>query len=220
MSDATLLNAAVIVVYLTGLTIYGSLFCKGQKDLKDFFLAGRSVGWLPVALSMIASNLSANTYLGTPALVNQVGLLSVPMLFMVPVCSVIVAFWLGRRFYQLKLYTVYEYLEGRFSPGLRLLGSVLVILAKWGWLTTVFYTPSLALQELTGLPLHLSILIVGTLATLYAALGGAKTVIWTDVVQVFVLLGGALTAVGVILWEFGGDAGRIWRIANDVGKTT
>jgi SSS family solute:Na+ symporter len=219
MTTIAVLDVLVIVAYLSGLTIYGSLSFRGQKNLKDFCLAGRSIGWLPVALALIASNLSANTLLGTPALVMQFDLTSVPTLFLFPFCSILVALYLGRRYYLLKVITVYEYLERRFDVRLRTLGSLLILLTKGGWLTLVLYTPSLALRALTGIPLEVSIVVIGLFSTLYATLGGAKAVIRVDTVQFFVLVGGTVLVLGAIVAQFGGDTGQIWHLAQSTGHT-
>src|SRR5204862_5253134 len=93
-------------------------------------------------------------------------------------------------FYQSRFYTAYQYLEERFSVQVRVLSSALFIVRVLLWLALVAYAPALALQQVTGLPLWFTILCTGILTTFYTTLGGMKAVIWTDVVQFFVLFGG------------------------------
>lgn len=219
MVGFTLLDWGVVGLYVIGIVVLGSMFYKGQHSVKDFFLAGRSIGWFPIALSIIATNLSAISYLGAPAIVFRKDLRYTLTLWMLPVGGALVVWLLARLFYRLQLYTVYEYLETRFNVVLRMIASGLFLVTKVGWLAAAIYTPSLALSVVTEIDLNTCILAVGMFSTLYAVLGGMKAVIWTDVVQFFVLVGGCLVAIGVLLAEFGGSVTTIWSIAAEAGHT-
>ena len=219
MPGVTTLDLIVIVVYLAGIVSLGSYCYKGLSTIRDFFLAGRRIGWLPICLSIVATNLSAISYFGCPAMVFFKDLRYSVTMLVFPFCVVAAAYVMASLFYRLQIYTVYEYLEKRFSLHLRLLASSLFLLTKVGWIATAIYTPSLALSVLTGLPLYICIIGIGFFSTLYATMGGMRAVIWTDVIQFFVLgLGIIITAV-IVLKDFGGDYREIWAIASERGNT-
>ena len=219
MSKFTALDISIIVVYLIGIITLGSLCYRGLHTIRDYFLAGRRIGWLPICLSIVATNLSAISYFGCPAMVFFKDLRYSVTMLVFPFCVVAAAYVMGSLFYRLRIYTVYQYLEKRYSLHLRLLASSLFLLTKIGWLATAIYTPSLALSVLTGLPLYLCIACIGLLSTFYATMGGMRAVIWTDVIQFFVLGLGIIITAYVVLSDFDGDYMNIWRIASEQGHT-
>lgn len=209
------LDFFVITFYLIASIAVGAYAGRSQKDLKDYFVAGRSIGWFVVALTIIATNLSAISYMGAPEVVFRTDLKPTAgqLLLIAPLACVLVVWLLVRIFYRLNIITIYEYLERRFSLGLRLLASLLFLCAKCGWLATVLYVPALTLSIITGFSMPMCILITGLSATLYASYGGTKAVIWTDVMQFFVLVGGIVVALGVILWHY--TPLQVWTIASN-----
>jgi hypothetical protein len=119
------------------------------------------------------------------------------------VAPLVVIFYLP--FYRrLNVSTAYEYLERRFHLSIRLLCSLMFILFQFGRIGIVLFLPSIALAAVTGMDVYLCIAVMGILATIYTALGGIEAVIWTDVIQVVVLVGGALLCVAIILVDVGG----------------
>ena len=211
----------VIAVYVVGVTVLGALFCRSQKNTEDFFLAGRSMSWFPVAISIIATNVSAISYMGTPGFIYKTGLqVTMVAMISIPISVPFVIFLFLRFFHRLKLYTAYEYLEKRFNVGIRTVGSTLFILLRLCWLATVIYVPSLALSVVTRIPLITWILAVGLFSTFYTTLGGMKAVIWTDVAQFFVMVGSMVAMVIVLLISFNWNPGQIWNIAVEGGRGT
>jgi len=215
----TTIDYIVLFFYLIGVSVLGSFFYKEQRTIKDFFLAGRSMGWLPVCLSIIATDLSAISYMGAPAWSYQKDLQYGMGIFLFPFIVILAAFVFVRTFYKLNIYTTYEYLEKRFNVATRSIASFFFICVRGGWVATAIYVPSLALSVITGLNLVSCILIIGIFATLYTTLGGMKAVIWTDVMQFIVLVGGILAVIVVLLRSFGGNVGEIWHIATIEGHT-
>ncbi len=200
MTRFSWLDYTIFTVYLLASVLIGVLFVKEQKNVKDYFLAGRSMGYITVAISVLAALFSGISYLGAPAEVYAHGmafiLFGMSFFIATPVTNLVFM----PVFHHARTYTAYQYLEERFSVQIRLLSSALFIIRALLWLALATYAPALALEQVTGMPLWFTILCSGVLTTIYTALGGMKAVIWTDVMQFLVLIGGQfiilLIAVG------------------------
>jgi len=184
------IDYAILIIYLAAMVGIGFLFAGKQKTAEDFFMAGRKMPWLAVAMSMYASLTSAVTYMGLPGLAyrSNVTLLAVAVVSPLLAPILILVFYPVYR--KLNITTSYEYIGIRFGEAARKTAAALFLIARLGWMATVIYAPALALSIATGLPLLFSILTMGLLATLYTVMGGLAAVLWTDVVQgVLMLLG-------------------------------
>ncbi len=211
----------IIVAYLglsAGIGLYFYLREKKHSN-ETFFLAGRRIPWWAAGLSLYATGTSAISFIAIPAKSfatnwqilsrEAVNLFSMALvgLFIVPLIR------------RLNVTSVYEYLELRFHPSIRVLASALNILIQLGGrMSTVLYLPALALSAVTGLDVISSILLMGVVTIAYTLLGGMKAVIWTDVLQVVVMLGGALYAVGYVVYRIEGGWPAFLRIAEAQGK--
>ena len=208
----------IVAVYLIGIVVMGSWFVRGQRNTADYFLAGRSFGWLPVAISILVSDLSAVSYIGCAAWIYtkdwRYSLTVVTGLFH----AIVGAHLFLGLFRSLNLFTVYEYLEKRFNVFTRSLASIFFLISRISWLAVLLYGVSLTLSVVTNIPLVPAIVVVGALATFYTAMGGMKAVIWTDVVQFVVLIGGAIVACIMALNSFDWNMGEVIRIANEGDK--
>ena len=198
----------VMLAYIVGVTLLGLHFYRSQNSTEDFFLAGRRMSWFPVALSIIATNFSAISFMGIPGIVYKTNLqIYMAGLVVLPLSLPLAIFLFVRFFHRLNLYTAYEYLERRFNTGIRTVGSTLFILLRLSWLATVIYVPSLALSAVTNIPLVPCIIGIGLLSTFYTTMGGMKAVIWTDVAQFFVMIGSMAAIIIVLLVAFQWDVG-------------
>ena len=193
-----ILNFSILLAYLAVMVWIGLRFAGRQKTADDFFLAGRNMPWLAVAMSMYASLTSAVTYMGLPGLAyrSNVTLLAVAVVSPLLAPILITVFYPVYR--KLNITTSYEYIGIRFGPAARKTAAALFLLARLGWMATVIYAPAMALSIATGLPLLASILLMGLLATLYTVAGGLAAVLWTDVVQFVMLIGGAIFVAAVL----------------------
>ena len=184
------LNYSILFAYLASMLLIGLWFARRQKTTEDYFLAGRKMPWLAVGMSMYASLTSAVTFMALPGTAYRENIAFIVVSF----ASVLVAPVLVTLFYpfyhRLHVTTSYEYVARRFGPHARAAAAGLFILARIGWLGLVIYAPSLALSVVFGLPLWFCILSMGLLSTVYTVLGGLSAVIWTDVVQFILMLGG------------------------------
>ncbi len=209
------LNSVVLGAYLAGMLLVGLLFSRRQNTTEAFFLAGRRLPWLAVAMSMYASLTSAVTYMGLPALAYRSNVTLIVVAVVSPLLAPVLILLFYPVYRRLNVTTSYEYIGVRFGMTARRMVSGLFLLARLGWLGTVVYAPALALSVISGIPMVWAILIIGVVSTLYTVLGGLAAVVWTDVVQFVILVGGALWMVWVLCGDVPGGAGGILRIAQE-----
>jgi SSS family transporter len=186
------INTGILLIYLAVMVWIGLRFAGRQKTADDFFLAGRRMPWLAVAMSMYASLTSAVTYMGLPGLAYRSNVTLLAVAVVSPLLAPILISVFYPVYRKLNITTSYEYIGIRFGEPARKTAAALFLLARLGWMATVIYAPAMALSIATGLPLLASILLMGLLATLYTVAGGLAAVLWTDVVQFVMLIGGAV----------------------------
>ncbi len=198
------IDYAVMALYLLALVGLGIFFSRREKTADDFFLAGRRIPWWAAGLSIYATQLSAITYVAIPAkafLENWVfALTSITILAMAPI---VIIFYLPF-FRRLEIKTAYEYLERRFALPIRLFGSASFMAYQVARMAIVVFLPSLALSTVTGVDIYACIASIGLMATAYTVLGGMEAVVWTDVLQVFVLIAGLFVALYLAIQGAGG----------------
>ncbi len=210
-------NHAVLIIYLVALVGMGIYFARREKGTDDYFRAGRRVPWWAAGLSIYATQLSAITYVATPGLAFASDWMVYPAYIMILVLAPIVVTFYLPFFRRLNLTSAYEYLERRFNYAVRLFGCLSFITFQILRMAIVVYLPALALSTITGLDVITCILIMGVLATVYTVLGGIEAVIWTDVLQAGVLLGGVIVALVLICTDEG--LGRVFTVAMENEKT-
>ena len=198
------LDFAVLAFYLLTLLLMGVYFSRRERGTEDFFLAGRRIPWWAAGMSIFGTQLSAITFIAAPAKIYATDWLyflgGVTLLLVMPV----VVYCFLPFYRRLNVTTAYEYLEKRFNVAVRLFGSAAFVLFQLGRMSIVLYLPAIALATVTGIDVIICILLMGVLATAYTVMGGIEAVIWTDVIQVVVLMGGALLCLGVIVADVGG----------------
>ena len=209
------LDYLAIGVYLAVLIWIGVHFSRQEGGIEDFFLGGRRIPWWAAGISLYATGTSAISFMAIPTktyVTNQVyglGSLWSPV-FWIPAAFVIIPL-----IRSLNLTSTYEYLEQRFSVGVRLLGSALCIVFQIGGrMSVIMLLPAMALSAVTGIDVLYSVAIMGLLSTVYTVLGGIHAVIWTDVLQCVVLLGGGLAALAIMI--FGMDGGAAAFVASNL----
>ena len=189
------LNMLVIVIYFLVLAFMGFYFSKKQKNTDDYFKGGGRLPWWAVGLSIFGTSLSAITFMAIPAkafatdwsyLVLNIGIVAVAPLVM---------FYFIPFFRRLNITTAYEFLEQRFNATIRVICSVSFILFQIGKMGIVLFLPAIALNIVTGIDIFLCIGLMGVLSIVYTAIGGIEAVVWTDALQVGVLMGGAIAIV-------------------------
>lgn len=212
------INYAVLGLYFAALLAMGFYFAKRENSTDDFFRAGKRIPWWAAGLSVFGTMLSAITFMAAPAKIfatNWLYVLQVFLLFaIIPVVTrVFIPFY--RR---LDVTTAYEYLEKRFNVAVRLIGSAAFLIMQFGRLGIVLLLPSIALSVVTGINVYVCIALMGILATVYTVMGGMEAVIWTDVLQVFVLMGGAFISLVLLVTHVDGGVSGLLTSATAHGK--
>jgi len=216
---------AIIAVYLVFTAAIGYYYYrqdKLKKDNTEFFLGGRNIPWWAAGVSLYATGTSAISYIATPAKSFSENWLYLANNVVGMIGTIVVAIVIVPLIRRLSLMSVYHYLEMRFHPNIRVLASAIAIVMQLGGrMSIVLFLPSLAMSAVTGLDVIASILIMGVVTILYTVLGGMKAVIWTDFIQVIVMLGGAFVAIGFIMFHIEGGVGGFFQtaIANDKFET-
>ncbi len=195
------LDFAVLALYLLVVLGIGWLAGRRKSGSDEYFLAGRSMGWLPVGLSIMVTSFSAINYTSIPTEVFGHGLavtVSFAVFFIIawPISRI----WMPY-FHGMGLTSVYEFLERRFDWRVRTLASGLFILWRFFWMATALYASAKIMSVITGWNLWILVVICGAVATAYTFWGGVRAVMWTDVLQFFVLFGGLLYIIFIIFHD-------------------
>lgn len=212
------LNSLILVGYLIGVTVLALALAGRQRDTESYFLAGRSMPWLAVALSTVASMLSGLTYLGAPAAAykdNASLMLAGPAALLATPLMIALYFPIYRK---LKVTTIYEYVNARFGNRARYAASALAVLQIQGWMGIALFAPALALSTVTGIDLTRAILLMGLVATAYTCTGGLAAVIWTDVIQFVILTAGAVAVAFSLVERLPGGLDQFFEIVLTADK--
>lgn len=194
-ADFGWLNWTVLVLYLLGMIALGYYFMKRESGAEDFFKGGGRIPWWAAGISIYATMLSAITYMAYPAKAFATDWTYYPMLVTILIVSFPVIHYYLPFFRRLNVTTAYEYLERRFNAVTRLMASALFIIFMVARMALVLYLPSLALTAVTGIDIYICIVLMAAITILYCTMGGVEAVVWGDVVQGFILVGGAIFAV-------------------------
>nr|WP_316642314.1 sodium:solute symporter [uncultured Roseateles sp.] len=216
------LDWVVIVVYLVSMLGIGLYFYLREKrnSTSDFFVGGRSIPFWAAGVSLYAANTSSISYIAIPAKAFETNWQYLTNNLIAVLALMFVAVWIVPLLRRLDLMSVFSYLETRFHPAIRMLSSGLCILVQLGSrMSVILFLPSLAIATITGLNVVWSILMMGGFTIAYTAMGGMKAVVWTDVVQLVVKMGGAIFAIGFMIYKLNGGFGEFIEVAAAANKT-
>ena len=177
----------VLIIYLVGIVAFGYWVGRNNRKLDDFFLAGREMPWWAVGLSVMATQISAITFVGTTGQGYGDGMRFLVVYFALPFAMVILCVTLVPFFYRAKVFTAYEYLEQRFDLKTRTITSLLFLLQRGLAVGVTLYAPALVLSTILGISESATILVMGVSTIVYVLKGGNRSVIWTDVVQMAII---------------------------------
>ena len=200
------IDVGIVAAYMLAMLGMGLHFYRrtSTDSSSDFFLGNRAIPSWAAGLSMFAGTIGSVNYLAYPAKSFETDWQYLMSKLTYVGALFVVAVWLAPFFRRLNLVSVNTYLEDRFALGIRLLASGLWIVLQLGArMGIILYLPALAINTMTGVDIVPCILTVGVFTMVYTALGGMRAVVWTDVIQVFVLVGGALFAIGFIIHDLG-----------------
>ncbi|CAM3720413.1 sodium:solute symporter [Aeromicrobium ponti] len=193
------IDILIVAVYMIGLIYMGYRLSKGMKTQQDYFVGGRSVAMFPIALSIAATTISANSFIGGPGWSYNSGLMAFMLNFSIPLVLAVTLSVFLPFFYNLRVTSIYEYIEMRLGNKSRLLVVLGFLASNIIQVGSFLFIPSLVIQQFTGWSLTTVVPIVVAVAIIYTLLGGIKAVIWTDAVQMFVLWGGLIATIVIAL---------------------
>src|SRR5215813_7694672 len=194
-----LLDWLVIGGYLIWIVVDGIKRTKASSEIEGYLLANRSLPWWAVGLSVMATQLSAITLVGTTGQAYADGMRFIQFYFGLPLAMVVLSVTLVPFFYRSGVYTAYEYLERRFDVKTRTLASVLFLFGRSMSTGAIISAPAVILSVIFHWNLTLTILAIGAPTILYTMLGGVQAVAWTDVKQMAIVVGGLCCAIGALI---------------------
>lgn len=212
------LDLGIIALYLAGITLFGLRFRKRQRTLRDYFLADRDIPWWAIALSIVAAETSTLTIISIPGLAYDTNLTFLQVVFGYMVGRIVISFVLLPHYFRGDLFTAYQLIERRFGRALRSLTAGLFLLTRALAEGVRVYAVSIVVAIALGTGEVSSIAIITILTLIYTFEGGLAAVIWTDVVQTFIYVGGTLIGVVTILHLVPGGWATIQYSASVAGK--
>ena len=193
------LDWLVLIGTLAGIVVYGLYKGRGSDTVNKYLLAGKTMPWYAMALSIMATQASAITFISTTGQAYVDGMRFVQFYFGMPLAMVIICATAVPLFHRANVYTAYEYLEKRFDAKTRSLASAVFLIQRGLSVGLSLYAPAIVLAVIFGWPDRLTTLAMGVLITIYTVTGGIKAVTWTDVQQMLIILVGLVIAFVLII---------------------
>ena len=192
------INWIIVGAYLIYVVVDGIRRVKGTHELEGYFLAGRSLPWWAVGLSVMATQLSAVTMIGTPGQGATDGMRFIQFYFGLPIAMVVLGVTLVPFLHGARVFTAYEYLERRFNPATRSFTSFLFLCSRGASCGAIIAAPAVVFSAVFGWSLPYAVALIGVPTVIYTMIGGVQAVAWVDVKQM-VLIVFALIAVTIVL---------------------
>jgi SSS family transporter len=208
----------IVVAYVAYVVWDGLRRSRDTETMEGYFLASRSLPWWAVGLSVMATQLSAVTMIGTTGQGATDGLRFVQFYFGLPLAMVILGVTLVPFLHRAKVYTAYEYLERRFDAKTRSLTALLFLISRGMACGTIIAAPAVVFSAVFGWPLGWSVLLMGVPTVLYTVIGGVQAVTWADVKQMVLIVVAVAAIVAVLLVRIPVPAGEALAIAGAAGR--
>ncbi|MBE0656523.1 MAG: sodium:solute symporter [Bryobacteraceae bacterium] len=209
---------AVLAVSLAGIVLYGLYKGRDSNTTEKYLLAGKSMPWYAMALSIMATQASAITFISTTGQAYVDGMRFIHMYLGLPLAMIVIAAWIAPRFHESGVYTAYEYLERRFDARVRALVSLIFLIQRGLAVGVALSAPALVLTVIMGWPAEITTLLMGVVVVGYTVAGGIATVTWTDFVQMLVMTVGLVAALVCAIWLSPVGFGEALDIAGAAGR--
>jgi solute:Na+ symporter, SSS family len=200
----TALDLAIIIIYLVGVTLFGIAFRRGQSSIRDYFLGGRTAPWWALALSIVATETSTLTIIGTPALAFAGDLTFLQLVLGYLVGRVVIVLVFLPHYFREEYYTAYQLMERRFGAKVKAAAASTFLLTRGLAEGVRIAAIALVVEAALGTGERTSVLVIMALVLLYTFEGGMKAVIWTDVVQFLLYFSGSLAGFFLLLHKIPG----------------
>ena len=203
----TSLDWGVFALYFVGVISFALYQSRKNEGIEGYFLGNRSLPWWAIGLSVMATQASAITFIGTTGQAFDGGMEFIQFYLALPFAMVVLCLVFVPFFYRARVFTAYEYLEQRFDSKTRSLAGVLFLLSRGMGAGIILYAPAIVLSVIMGWDERLTILMMAAVTILYTMAGGITAVIWTDVVQMLMVLGGIALALGALFANLPAEVG-------------
>jgi SSS family transporter len=214
----TWVDYTVIAGYLLAITAFGSWFARFQKTTRDYFLNDRTVPWWAICFTIVATETSTLSFIGVPAqaFAGNMTFLQLALGYIAGRALVSVLFIPA--YFRGELYTSYELLQRRFGPEVKNVAAAIFLVTRTLADGVRLFATALVITVVTQVPVTLAIVIIGVAMIVYTTRGGVSAVIWTDVVQMFVYVAGALVVFFSLLQQIDGGWGTVVSLGEAAGK--
>ena len=200
----TWLDYTVIAGYLVAITIFGSWFARFQKTTRNYFLNDRSVPWWAICFTIVATETSTLSFIGVPAQAFAGNMTFLQLAMGYVIGRLLVSLLFIPAYFRGDLFTSYELLQRRFGPGVKNVAAVIFVITRTLADGVRLFATALVITVVTQVPVTLAIVIIGVAMIVYTTRGGVSAVIWTDVVQMFIYVAGALVVLASLLQQIDG----------------
>jgi SSS family transporter len=212
------IDLAIVVVYLLAVTALGLWFRRGQHDVRDYFLGGKSAPWWALALSIVATETSTLTIIGTPAISYATNLTFIQLVFGYLVGRVLIVLLFLPGYFRGEMLTAYALIERRFGTRMRAVAACTFLVTRAVAEGVRVSAIALVVSVVLGTSEQLAVVIVVALTILYTFEGGMKAVIWTDVAQLLLYLTGSAVTLGFLLHSIPGGWNEVSQVAAAAGS--
>src|SRR5256714_13302981 len=213
-------DLAIILVYLIGITLFGAHFRRGQTNLRDYFLGGRTAPWWAIVLSIVSAETSTLTIIGTPGIAfgGNLGFLQIVLGYLL--ARVVISVLLLPHYFRGEMFTAYELMRRRFGERIRRLTASIFLVTRALAEGVRVFAISLVISIVLGTGIEASIVLIIVLTIFYTFEGGMTAVICTDVVQMTLYVIGAVLSFWVILGQIPGGWNHVAAVAGEAHKFT
>ena len=211
------LDLAIILLYVVGITLFGMRFRKGQQDIRDYFLGGRTAPWWAIAFSIVATETSLLTVIGTPAVAfaGNLGFLQLVLGYIVG--RVLICLIFIPQYFRGELFTAYQLIERRFGARMKSIAAATFLLTRTLAEGVRVAAITKVISVAFGIEARVAVIPIAALTLLYTFEGGMKAVIWTDVIQLGIYVSGAVLAAVMLLKQIPGGWAEVTQVAAAAG---
>ena len=214
----TWLDYTVIAGYLLAITLFGSWFARFQKTTRDYFLNDRSVPWWAICFTIVATETSTLSFIGVPAQAFAGNMAFLQLAIGYVIGRILVSLLFIPAYFRGDLFTSYELLQRRFGPEVKNAAAAIFLVTRTLADGVRLFATALVITVVTGVPVSLAIVIIGVAMIVYTTRGGVSAVIWTDVVQMFVYVAGAIVVFFALLQQINGGWDAVAAAGEVAGK--
>lgn len=207
------LDLAIVIAYLVGITLFGMYFRRGQRDIRDYFLGGRTAPWWALAFSIVATETSTLTIIGTPALAYAGNLAFLQLVFGYLLGRVLIVLVLLPGYFRGECFTAYQLIEKRFGERMRAVAAATFLVTRALAEGVRVAAIALVVSVVLGTSERPTVFIVIALTLLYTFEGGMRAVIWTDVIQLILYFTGSIAAFILLLQRIPGGWAEVAQVA-------